>query len=79
LRNVLQSYITLDHLEFLFPTAESHAAPAAAGIDLREAVQQLEKSLIKRALRQANGNRTQAAKLLGISRRALFRKLADSA
>jgi transcriptional regulator with PAS, ATPase and Fis domain len=79
LRNVLQRYITLGHLEFLSPTAESQVAPAAAGIDLRAAVQQLEKSLIKRALRQANGNRTQAAKRLGISRRALFRKLADSA
>jgi DNA-binding NtrC family response regulator len=78
LRNVLQRYITLGHLEFLSPTAESQVAPVTAGIDLREAVQQLEKSLIKRALSQANGNRTQAAKLLGISRRALFRKLEDS-
>lgn len=75
LRNVLQRYIALGHLEFLTPGSESTHAPVAAGIDLREAVRQLEKSLIKRALEQAGGNKTKAAKLLGISRRALFRKI----
>jgi PAS domain S-box-containing protein len=76
LRNVLQRYVTLGHLEFFSPGSESTSAPITASIDLRDAVQQLEKSLIKRALGQASGNRTQAAKRLGISRRALFRKMA---
>jgi hypothetical protein len=34
-----------------------------------------ERSLIRRALDRARGNRTQAARLLGISRRALLYKL----
>jgi len=76
LRNVLQRYVTLGHLEFLSPGSKSTSTPITASINLREAVQELEKSHIKRALGQAGGNRTQAAKLLGISRRALFRKMA---
>lgn len=39
---------------------------------------ELEKQTIKRALEQTNGNRTEAAKLLGISRRTLHRKLPPS-
>jgi two-component system response regulator HydG len=34
-----------------------------------------ERSLIVRALQQTNGNRTEAARILGISRRTLHRKL----
>ena len=78
LRNVLQRYVTLGHLEFLAPGSESKTAPITTEINLREAVQELEKSLITKALRQASGNRTRAATLLGISRRALFRKMSPS-
>ena len=46
---------------------------------LREALdrmtREMERSLIRRALDRARGNRTQAARLLGISRRALLYKL----
>lgn len=38
--------------------------------------QESEKRLLRRALQEAGGNRTQAAKLMGISRRTLHRKLA---
>ena len=75
LRNVLQRYITLGHVEFLTPGSESGTSPITKDINLREAVQDLEKSLITKALNQAGGNRTLAAKMLGISRRALFRKM----
>lgn len=75
LRNVLQRYATIGQLEFLSPGQQPSTAPATTTLDLREAVQQLEKSLILRALREAGGNRTKAAGLLGISRRALFRKI----
>ena len=78
LRNVLQRYITLGHLEFLSPGSESAHSPITTSIDLREAVQLLERSLIKRALGQTGGNKSKASKLLGISRRALFRKMAAS-
>jgi two-component system response regulator AtoC len=50
---------------------------------LREALgrmaRETERSLIRRALDRARGNRTQAARLLGISRRALLYKLREMA
>ncbi|MCP4622958.1 MAG: sigma-54-dependent Fis family transcriptional regulator, partial [bacterium] len=78
LRNVLQRYVTLGHLEFLAPVPKSGTSPIATELKLREAVQELEKSLISKALQQTDGNRTLAAALLGISRRALFRKMSTS-
>ncbi len=75
LRNVLQRYASLGQLEFLSPSPDAGVAPAATEFNLRGAVQQLEKSLISKALGQSGGNRTRAAALLGISRRALFRKI----
>jgi transcriptional regulator with PAS, ATPase and Fis domain len=75
LRNVLQRYITLGHLEFFTPGSSSKKATITKTYPLRKTVQELEKTLILKALQQANGNRTRAAKILGISRRALFRKM----
>jgi PAS domain S-box-containing protein len=75
LRNVLQRYTTLGHVEFLAPGSGSKTAPITKEINLGEALKELEKSLITKALKQAGGNRTLAAKMLGISRRALFRKM----
>lgn len=74
LRNVLQRYVTLGQLEFIANRPQGEMETITPDLDLRKAVQQLEKSLISNALRQAEGNRTRAASLLGISRRALFRK-----
>jgi len=75
LRNVLQRFVTLGHLEFLSPREQFEPSPLPAEMDLRSATRQLERSLISKALNRTGGNRTKAAKLLGISRRALFRKL----
>ncbi len=77
LRNVLQRYLTLGQLEFLSPNpAVGKISMSGPQLNLSQAVQQLENSLIAQALQQAGGNRTRAAALLGISRRALFRKIA---
>jgi DNA-binding NtrC family response regulator len=52
---------------------------ADLGKTLQEAVQKLaesvERKMIRRALRETGGNRTQAAKRLGISRKTLFNKM----
>ncbi|MBI2486315.1 MAG: sigma-54-dependent Fis family transcriptional regulator [Deltaproteobacteria bacterium] len=48
---------------------------ASDSLSLNEAWQRLEKAYIEKALSQTGGNRTQAAKLLGLSRRALLYKL----
>lgn len=77
LRNVLQRYVTLGHLEFLCPDYKSRAASEPVELNIRKAVNALERSLIEKAMQQTAGNRTQAATLLGISRRALFRKMSQ--
>ena len=45
------------------------------GILLEEAVCEFEKKFIKRALERSNGNQSRAAKLLGIHRNTLSRKV----
>jgi DNA-binding NtrC family response regulator len=40
-------------------------------------VGQLEKSLVERALRQSEGNKSKAAELLGIHRRLLYEKMRE--
>jgi DNA-binding NtrC family response regulator len=58
---------------------EDGEAPSRSVRPLREAVQgvmeEKEKELILDALRQAGGNRTRAAALLGVSRKTLFNKM----
>lgn len=87
LRNVIQRYLSLGRIEFLSPQPafagveerQAGVAPSAsAELDLNLAVRQLEDRLIAEALQVAGGNRTKAAALLGISRRALFRRLTPS-
>ncbi len=48
---------------------------AETSLDLRTALENLEKSLIERALQKAGGNRTEAAALLGLNRTTLVEKL----
>src|SRR5262249_35161791 len=45
------------------------------GIDLRSAMQQFEESMIRKALIATNGNKNQAAKILGLNRTTLVEKL----
>jgi transcriptional regulator with PAS, ATPase and Fis domain len=79
LRNVLQRYATLERLEFFTTeTQPAEALAADAPLNLPRAVGRLEQALIFRALAHTGGHRTRAAALLGISRRALFRKLGDA-
>jgi two-component system response regulator PilR (NtrC family) len=52
-----------------------HAAGANGSLDLRSQVEAVERAAIQRALDASNGNRRQAANLLGISLRTLFYKL----
>lgn len=56
-------------------TGDIPVAPAAASMSNPLSVEENEKRLLRNALVQAKGNRTQAAKLLGMSRRTLHRKL----
>lgn len=46
-------------------------------LDLDEAVRRAERSTLEKALTKASGNRTVAARILGVSRRTLYNKLAE--
>jgi len=59
----------------LLPTAAGRSAEAAAGAPLRARVEAYERGLVREALRAANGNRTEAARMLGVSRVTLHDKL----
>ena len=52
-------------------------APKAGGETLETRREEAEHAAIREALVRASGNRTQAARLLGISRRTLYNKLAE--
>ena len=62
-------------LHILAEPPEGGTEPALDTLELAMHVQSLEKSLIREALGQAGGNRTRAAKLLGISRNGLCIKM----
>ncbi|MDQ3034618.1 MAG: sigma-54 dependent transcriptional regulator [Myxococcota bacterium] len=59
------------------PASSASTAPVlpAEGIDLRDALEQLEGSLIRQALERTGGNRNRAAALLRINRTTLVEKL----
>jgi len=58
------------------PDATQQAPPAAAGASLESHVGEAEQQAIKETLERCGNNRTLAARLLGVSRRTLYNKLA---
>jgi len=90
LKNALESVsaiaqnrdISMDDIVLLFPTelGQAQVMPASANqlslnTGLDEQVKQLEISLIKLALQESIGNRSQASRQLGISRQGLLKKI----
>jgi two-component system, NtrC family, response regulator AtoC len=71
---VLGSGGLLDCKDFALSSGAQNGSPTGA-LDLRSQVEAVEREAIQRALQAANGNRRQAATLLGISLRTLFYKL----
>jgi DNA-binding NtrC family response regulator len=65
-----QDPIGLSHLPFLYPGRSAGSFPRN---ELN--LEQLERESIQRALRQTGGNKTKAAHLLGITRRALYSRM----
>jgi transcriptional regulator with GAF, ATPase, and Fis domain len=57
------------------PVRAASPAGDATSLDLRAALESLERELIARALARAEGNRTEAAALLGLNRTTLVEKL----
>jgi DNA-binding NtrC family response regulator len=69
------STIQPEHLRF-FPASSAVKDGSALEIPLN--LEQAEVFLIKRALEQSGGNISEAARLLGVSRPTLYRKLVQS-
>jgi DNA-binding NtrC family response regulator len=59
------------------PPSAPSPAPTAEGASLDARRMDAERAAVKDALNKASGNRTQAARLLGVSRRTLYNKLAE--
>ena len=82
---MLLRYLTLNRLDFIGSNLVVPLDEAGNLTDvdlypgdtvLQSAVARIEKTLILKTLHQTYWNRSRTAKLLGISRRALFRKMA---
>ena len=61
----------------LAPAAEAPASSNGGVLSIKQATRDIEQALIRRALGQTQGNRTNAAKLLEISHRALLYKMKE--
>ncbi len=66
-------WVTSDYLPRL--ASDEPVEDTEGGNNLRFALESYEKSHIENVLREANGDRTRAAQLLGLSRSSLYRKL----
>ena len=81
LRNAMERAVLLSSGEFILPehlparVRDTAAQPAAAGSANAEELEEIEREAILQALRKHNFNRTETAKALAISRRALIYKL----
>ena len=84
LQNVLKQYLTTQKIEFIHDSLKipENIAPEPIPMDmssknptLQKTIGAIEKNLVEKALQETKWNRTKAAELLGISRRALFRKI----
>jgi len=64
-----------DLLSYFKSNSENRRAEDLAGLAIPERTRSLEIELIKKALQRSNGNKTQAAALLDISRQGLLKKL----
>jgi DNA-binding NtrC family response regulator len=67
--------LTLDCLSIDFPRIEDNRTADASSLSLRRVIEDAEKNAIVQALRVSNNNRSMAARLLGISRRAFYDKM----
>jgi PAS domain S-box-containing protein len=84
LQNVLQRYITLNKFEFSEILENYSEDNPLAGVvseiemaDFKTAVQELEKRLINKALEKTQWHKANAAEILGMPRRTLFRKIKE--
>lgn len=72
------AWIEAEHISFTpRPQAADASGRGAATGTLAETLQQVEREMIERALRESGDNRSEAARKLGLSRQQLYRKLEE--
>jgi DNA-binding NtrC family response regulator len=84
LRNAMDRAAILSHGDFIEPEHMGlQPSVASTGVDIAwdgtlvDAVAQVEREMVRRALTETAGNRAEAARRLGLSRQQLYRKLAE--
>jgi DNA-binding NtrC family response regulator len=84
LENIIQRAITLSQHEVILPEdlpssilQESDENLIEKGLQEKYTVDQLEKEYIRRVLLEVGGNKSQAAEILGLDRKTLYRKLEE--
>lgn len=80
LQNVIQRYLAVRSIDFLYENDSISAEPAArilqsSDLNLRGNIDSLEKDMINKALLKHGNNKSRAAEALGITRKTLARKL----
>ncbi len=73
----LDGYIRLEHLGFTATSQPSSHESSGVDVQAGMSIRDMERALIEQTLEHVQGNRTEAAKLLGISIRTLRNKLKD--
>jgi two-component system response regulator AtoC len=66
-----------DDLPAADPMADDSMSAEMSAVLLGDAIKKAERRALEKALRKAGGNRTTAARILGISRRTLYYKLEE--
>ncbi|MGB5423682.1 MAG: helix-turn-helix domain-containing protein, partial [Desulfobacterales bacterium] len=68
--------IKIDYLsEKIIGAPEKEAAVLTEGLTLQKAIEQMERQMVACALKAARGNRSQAARDLGLTRQGLLNKI----
>ena len=71
-----ESKVKMNHLSKKITAAGRQALPFnVTQLPLKEATEHIERQMVAKALNQADGNRSQAASLLGLSRQGLLNKI----
>jgi Nif-specific regulatory protein len=71
-----ENKVKVDHLSEKITSIARQALPAkVTQLPLKEATERIERQMVTNALQQAEGNRSQAANLLGLSRQGLLNKI----
>jgi Nif-specific regulatory protein len=67
--------IEAEELAFILSPSAANSAAIDAGMTLNDATQQFQQNYIKQSIERARGNVSQAAKILGVHRSNLYRKM----